>query len=43
MEVYSVAMIVLEWLSRRWKANVDFRILGTDISSEALEVASKGE
>lgn len=42
MEVYSVAMIVLEWLSRRWKANVDFRILGTDISSEALEAASKG-
>lgn len=43
VEVYSVAMVVLEWLSRRWKANVDFRILGTDISSEALEVASKGE
>lgn len=43
MEVYSVAMIVLEWPRRHWKANVDFRILGTDISSEALEVASKGE
>jgi len=43
MEVYSVAMIGLEWLSRHWKTNVDFRILGTDISSEALEVASKGE
>lgn len=43
MEAYSVAMIILYWLSSHRKANVDFKILGTDISIEALEKASKGE
>jgi chemotaxis protein methyltransferase CheR len=43
MEAYSVAMIILYWLSSHRKTNVDFKILGTDISIEALEKASKGE
>ena len=38
MEVYSFAMVALDWLESRGRT-VDFRILGTDISDEALDVA----
>ena len=42
MEVYSVAMITLDWLSFR-KSSVDFKVLGTDISEDALRIAVRGE
>ncbi len=43
MEVYSAAMLILGYLDRHRLTGVDFRILGTDISPEALEMARKGE
>lgn len=43
MEVYSAAMIILGYLDKNRLANIDFRILGTDISAEALATAKKGE
>ncbi len=43
MEAYSIAMIGLDWLNKRNCENVDFRILGSDISGEALLTARKGQ
>jgi chemotaxis methyl-accepting protein methylase/chemotaxis receptor (MCP) glutamine deamidase CheD len=42
MEVYSTAMLILEYLDRKGLTGVDFRILGSDISAEALEMARTG-
>ena len=42
MEVYSVAILALEWMASKGR-QVDFRVLGTDISREALESAARGE
>ncbi len=43
MEVYSTAMLILEYLDRKGLTGVDFRILGTDISAEALDIARQGQ
>jgi chemotaxis methyl-accepting protein methylase/chemotaxis receptor (MCP) glutamine deamidase CheD len=42
MEVYSTAMLILEYLDRKGLTGVEFRILGTDISTDAIEVARVG-
>jgi len=42
MEVYSTAMLILEYLDRKGLTGVDFRILGSDISDEAIEMARAG-
>ncbi|MCP4641229.1 MAG: hypothetical protein GY851_12380 [bacterium] len=42
MEVYSIAMVGLAWLEEQGKT-ADFRVLGSDISREALDFASAGE
>lgn len=41
MEAYSVAMVILDELARRG-GRTDFRVLGSDISIEALDTAMKG-
>ncbi len=41
MEVYSIAMVVLDWLEAKG-TQADFKILGTDISGEALATARAG-
>lgn len=41
MEVYSLGMVALDWL-RQHRREADFRILGTDISDEALQTARAG-
>ena len=43
MEVYSIAMLILDYIERKKLAGIDFRILGTDISTEAIETAREGE
>ncbi|MFW6256495.1 MAG: CheR family methyltransferase [Candidatus Sumerlaeota bacterium] len=43
MEAYSVAMVVMNHLDRLGLKKLDFRILGTDISDEALAKAKAGE
>ena len=42
MEVYSIAMVTLDWMKKNRKS-LPFKILGSDISEEALETARKGE
>ncbi len=42
MEAYTVAMIIREWLSARG-VTVEAKVLGSDISQEALDVAIQGE
>jgi len=41
MEVYSIAMVVLDWIARAGRP-LQFKILGSDISEEALETARAG-
>lgn len=41
MEVYSIGMVILDWLRREGK-EARLAILGTDISDEALEKAKRG-
>jgi chemotaxis protein methyltransferase CheR len=42
METYSVAMVALDWLSKQKNSGVDLKILGSDISKEALATANQG-
>ncbi|HBF34466.1 TPA: hypothetical protein DDW35_07865 [Candidatus Sumerlaeota bacterium] len=41
METYSVGMVLLDWIASSGK-KMDLKILGTDISAEALTTASNG-
>jgi chemotaxis protein methyltransferase CheR len=41
METYSVGMVLLDWIEKNAK-RLDLKILGTDISAEALTTASNG-
>ncbi len=41
MEVYSIAMVVLDWMTRH-RMSLGFKILGSDISQEALDTAAAG-
>ena len=43
MEAYSIAMVALDWLKRRNHGDVDFRVLGSDISGEALVTARRAQ
>ena len=43
MEVYSIAMVIADWLDRHGKKSLNFRMLGSDISAEALRTAVGGE
>lgn len=43
MEVYSVAMVALDCLEKKGRDDMDFKVLGTDISEEALATARSGE
>jgi chemotaxis methyl-accepting protein methylase len=42
VEVYSVAMVVLDWLEKK-RRNADFLIVGSDISPDAVQTAITGE
>lgn len=41
MEVYSIAMVVLDWMAANRRV-LQFKILGSDISDEALNIARAG-
>lgn len=41
MEVYSIAMVALDWIKRH-RAALEFRVLGSDISNDALDTARAG-
>lgn len=41
MEVYSITMVILDWLSRKNK-EARLAVLGTDVSQDALEKARRG-
>lgn len=42
MEAYSIAMVIMEYLEKKQVSRVDFKVLGTDISTDALAMAKKG-
>jgi chemotaxis methyl-accepting protein methylase/chemotaxis receptor (MCP) glutamine deamidase CheD len=42
MEAYSIAMLILDWLTRQTR-RTEVLVLGSDISEEALETAQRGE
>ena len=43
MEAYSAGIIILDWLENRGLSSSGFKILGSDISAEALGTGQKGE
>lgn len=43
MEVYTVEMIILEYLTRNGHATDGFKVLGTDIAPDAIETAKRAE
>ncbi|MBF0103294.1 MAG: hypothetical protein HQK77_20530, partial [Desulfobacterales bacterium] len=42
MEVYSIAMVIADWLNDHDMNHADVKILGTDISNEAISIAQHG-